>query len=291
MRARKPAGRDNHLYVHDVFLEETIKNQDSVANKGVHPIDAGLLRGPDLYKVILQDVYAFDQSSVSKIVDENGEPLVVYHVTDADLNTFDLSKARQSSDIPAFFFSSGTEDWAAKPRDSVTFIKRFDRNRSVTVNLSNDEKTGRIIVHKTFSETKDKPHVSKDGVRFIRSEGGRSSISRNGKPLPGGLLSTLDDAIVAGDLFRENPSRVVDENGEPLVVYHVTDADFNTFDLSRARQSSDIPAFFFSSGLTRTTRGTTRTLTDLRRAYRCHGNKVHHTPAKERAPSGKAVIR
>ena len=61
-----------------------------------------------------------------------------------------------------------------------------------------------------------------------------------------------------------NASKVVDENGEPLVVYHVTDADFNTFDLSRARQSNDIPAFFFSSGLTRTTRGTTRTKRDLK---------------------------
>ena len=51
-------------------------------------------------------------NSCSKVVDENGEPKVVYHVTDADFNTFDMGKARQNSDIPAAFFSSGTDDWA-----------------------------------------------------------------------------------------------------------------------------------------------------------------------------------
>lgn len=48
----------------------------------------------------------------SKVVDEAGNPMPVYHQTDADFNVFDFSKARQNSDIPAAFFSSGTEDWA-----------------------------------------------------------------------------------------------------------------------------------------------------------------------------------
>ena len=51
-------------------------------------------------------------NNCSKVVDENGEPKVVYHVTDADFNTFDMGKARQNSDIPVAFFSSGTDDWA-----------------------------------------------------------------------------------------------------------------------------------------------------------------------------------
>jgi len=48
----------------------------------------------------------------SKVVDENGEPLVVYHQTENDFWTFDMSKARQNMDLPAAYFSSGTEDWA-----------------------------------------------------------------------------------------------------------------------------------------------------------------------------------
>ena len=56
--------------------------------------------------------WELDPASASKVVDENGEPLVVYHQTEQQFEIFDISKARQDSDIPAFFFSSGTEDWA-----------------------------------------------------------------------------------------------------------------------------------------------------------------------------------
>lgn len=49
---------------------------------------------------------------VSKVVDDKGNPLHVFHNTDELFDTFDISKARQDSDIPAFFFSSGTDDWA-----------------------------------------------------------------------------------------------------------------------------------------------------------------------------------
>lgn len=61
-----------------------------------------------------------NKNSSSKVVDENGEPKVVYHVTDADFNTFDMGKARQSSDIPAAFFSSGTDDWADMGSTGIT---------------------------------------------------------------------------------------------------------------------------------------------------------------------------
>ncbi len=48
----------------------------------------------------------------SKVVDFNGEPLVVYHITSEAFNTFNTDKARQYADIPALFFSTGTTDWA-----------------------------------------------------------------------------------------------------------------------------------------------------------------------------------
>ncbi|MBQ8444960.1 MAG: hypothetical protein IJX22_01060, partial [Opitutales bacterium] len=52
------------------------------------------------------------QVDSSKVVDENGEPRVVYHQTENDFWTFDMGKARQSMDLPAAYFSSGTGDWA-----------------------------------------------------------------------------------------------------------------------------------------------------------------------------------
>ena len=49
----------------------------------------------------------------SKVVDENGEPMVVYHQTGSDFTVFDLNQARRSSDVQGFYFSSGVEDWSA----------------------------------------------------------------------------------------------------------------------------------------------------------------------------------
>ena len=41
----------------------------------------------------------------SKIVDENGEPMVVYHGSDADFDVFDKTKGRANMDIQGMFFS------------------------------------------------------------------------------------------------------------------------------------------------------------------------------------------
>ena len=46
-----------------------------------------------------------DPANASKVVDENGEPLVVYHGTDADFTVFDASKSRANMDIQGNFFS------------------------------------------------------------------------------------------------------------------------------------------------------------------------------------------
>lgn len=46
----------------------------------------------------------------SKVVDEDGKPLVVYHGTDADFTAFDMSKGRANMDIQGAFFSPYQED-------------------------------------------------------------------------------------------------------------------------------------------------------------------------------------
>lgn len=51
-----------------------------------------------------------DPDNASKVVNpKTGEPLVVYHYTEEQFDTFNLNKARQSSDIPAFFFTTDPE--------------------------------------------------------------------------------------------------------------------------------------------------------------------------------------
>ena len=46
-----------------------------------------------------------DPSNASKVVDEDGRPLVVYHGTDADFEAFDHTKGRSGMDIQGMFFS------------------------------------------------------------------------------------------------------------------------------------------------------------------------------------------
>ena len=48
----------------------------------------------------------------SRVVDEDGLPLVVYHGSDADFNAFDMSKGRSNMDIQGAFFSPYEEDAA-----------------------------------------------------------------------------------------------------------------------------------------------------------------------------------
>ena len=47
-------------------------------------------------------------------------------------------------------------------------------------------------------------------------------------------------------ILQTNSSKIVDGNGEPLVVYHGTDADFTVFDRAKTRATMDIQGNFFS---------------------------------------------
>ena len=79
------------------------------------------------------------QVNSSKIVDENGEPLVVYHGTDADFTVFDRAKARATMDIQGNFFSP----WEDDARGYGSNVRRF------FLNLRNpaDENTGYHSLH------------------------------------------------------------------------------------------------------------------------------------------------
>ena len=79
------------------------------------------------------------QVNSSKIVDENGEPLVVYHGTDADFTVFDRAKTRATMDIQGNFFSP----WEDDARGYGSNVRRF------FLNLRNpaDENTGYHSLH------------------------------------------------------------------------------------------------------------------------------------------------
>ena len=100
-RARRDVN-SNKIYVHEVWTEDEIRGIPlQTAAKFSNSKPHG---GNTLYKSILAD-FLNKGNECSKIVDENGEPLVVYHGSDADFNVFDRTKGRTNMDIQGMFFS------------------------------------------------------------------------------------------------------------------------------------------------------------------------------------------
>lgn len=91
----------NRLYLHEVLLESDIKNkgdafQTAAASslKDASHTNASPVKKPKgafTPNIILQRLFAVNPDSVSKVVDENGEPLVVYHGAREYFTNFHIS--------------------------------------------------------------------------------------------------------------------------------------------------------------------------------------------------------
>ena len=100
-RARRDVN-SNKIYVHEVWTEDEIRGIPlQTAAKFSNSKPHG---GNTLYKSILAD-FLNKGNECSKIVDENGEPMVVYHGSDAEFEVFDRTKGRSGMDIQGMFFS------------------------------------------------------------------------------------------------------------------------------------------------------------------------------------------
>ena len=94
----------------------------------------------------------------------------------------------------------------------------------------------------------------------LGTEGKNSTLSQvmeNAKAEAQPIYKELEDigdlaAYETKDIPEQNfkrwfeGSKVVDENGQPLKLYHGTDADFDAFDMSKGRSTMDIQGAFFS---------------------------------------------
>ena len=122
-RARRDVN-SNKIYVHEVWTEDEIRGIPlQTAAKFSNSKPHG---GNTLYKSILADFLNKD-NECSKIVDENGEPLVVYHGSDAEFEVFDRTKGRTNMDIQGMFFSTWELDskgYGANVRASFLNIRK-----------------------------------------------------------------------------------------------------------------------------------------------------------------------
>lgn len=196
----------------------------------------------------------------SKVVDEQGKPLVVYHGTTKDFESFDPSRSKTTG----IFFSAkpdyanivaeldGAREGGARVIPAYVSVKnpmyvnsrefsRADTKRALAegfdglITLDDDGKPSQITV---FEPTQIKSAV-----------GNRGTFDPNNPNIlmQGGQLQT--DTPAFKNWFGN--SKVVDEQGKPLVVYHGTGADFSAFSLDKAGSGTDTgmlgKGFYFST--------------------------------------------
>lgn len=94
----------NRLYLHSITTKENLLNPQVSGADAVTSERSGLSNPGDIRK-LLHDILNFNPDSVSKVVDENGEPQVVYHGTDAHFDAFDPWHTADG----AFWFASNKD--------------------------------------------------------------------------------------------------------------------------------------------------------------------------------------
>lgn len=199
----------------------------------------------------------------SKIRDAQGNLLKVYHGSMADFTVFDIGEARDSEDIEAFFFSPVSEEAEGygntrafylnitNPADFDTAYDIFFKHRKenpagagarareelislgydgvAAIDSSDPEYPEYLAFYpeqiKLVSNTK--PTKNED-IRFSLSV----SVDSEGKELSEGQKEFFKD------------SKIVDENGNLIVMYHGTRS--GGFTIFNARYSDDKRSLFFS---------------------------------------------
>jgi len=138
----------------DEFLNEELSAPNGAPSK-LTPEQHAIVRTPE-FKRWFGD-WENDPDKSSKVVDENGEPLVVYHRTYGDFYEFDGAKgARKPGFVGSnFYFSDdrfGYSDYG--DREIAAFLDIKDPSYRVNVGgkYIPDDKDGAILKHDRFGE-------------------------------------------------------------------------------------------------------------------------------------------
>ena len=267
-------------YVQD---DDLMKRGGLIAPNGkpsnLTPEQYRLVRTPE-FKAWFGD-WENDPQNASKVVDENGEPMIVYHGTTKDFNIFTKNNIG-TNDYgffgEGFYFGSisiaktysQTSDWneindTVNPNGRVlscflnvrnplidsskNIIQSKETSKDFTQNVIKNFDGVIAIPYQRFSPnteyivfesnqikladgTNTNFDTNNPDIRF--NKGGL--IAPNGKqskltPNQYKLVRTPEFKAWFGDWENDpqNASKVVDENGEPMIVYHGTTKDFNIF--------------------------------------------------------------
>ena len=152
-----------------------------------------------------------------------------------------------------------------KPYIAPVYVTSNSRQNGVVIdsnNIATVFRKGNAIT-KLLTDAIKKENAGETGVYYWKKNEAQNLYARAGVQFPG---SAVQDGLIHSILKNDSPvnrkfmdqtetrqfqrwfgkSKVVDEEGKPLVVYHGTDAEFNVFDMSKGRANMDIQGAFFS---------------------------------------------
>ena len=162
-RARRDIN-SNKVYVHEVWMEDEIKDIPlQTAAKFLNSKPHG---GNVLYKSILAN-FLNNSNTASKVVDENGEPLVVYHGSDAEFDVFDSSKGRSGMNIQGMFFSP----WEIDAQGYGGNVRAFFLNIKNPANEGQEYKALNRYAGQNYAGTKAREDLITNGYDGVNNDG------------------------------------------------------------------------------------------------------------------------
>ena len=143
-------------------------------------------------------------------------------------------------------FSRAITEYTHKDRDNDKNIKQIHRMFSPFV-VGDNVFVAKLTVKELVQEKEGNRLYSVEALE-IKEASRKWNAAYNATE---GVLTSFPqeafDNIIARFLpDGKNCSKIVDENGEPMVVYHGSDAEFEVFDRTKGRSWMDIQGMFFS---------------------------------------------
>lgn len=143
-------------------------------------------------------------------------------------------------------FSRAITEYTHKDRDNDKNIKQIHRMFSPFV-VGDNVFVAKLTVKELVQEKEGNRLYSVEALE-IKEASRKWNAAYNATE---GVLTSFPqeafDNIIARFLpDGKNCSKIVDENGEPMVVYHGSDAEFEVFDRTKGRSGMDIQGMFFS---------------------------------------------
>ena len=140
----------------------------------------------------------------SKVVDENGKPLVVYHGTEEDFNTFDMSKGRSNMDIQGSFFSPWELDAKGYGRNVMPVY--------LSIKTPADEGTG----YKALRKFQGQNYAGKKAKEYLESQG-YDGVINNGEEYIVFKPNQIKSVENTGKFDPGNPNIFYQSSKEPAI--------------------------------------------------------------------------